>query len=143
VAAVEFWGRCLWSLSGSGLGTTLTASGNSGSWGDTAPATFPSGSIDLGKASDVGLFVHVGTPGGTTPSLTVQLDLYDDLGNIYLQVLKTAAITTAGSAAPVFAGLHGGSASAYLVLPMWGRVSWAITGTTPSFPGTEIALYGR
>lgn len=133
----------IWSLSGSGLGTTINAAGNSGNWAIPGPNADYFTPVPLGAFTDLGLFVHCGTPTGTTPSLTVQLDLYDDAGNLFPQVMKTAGITAAGSAAPVFTGLRGGAAGLYVVMTNWGRVSWTLTGTTPVFPGVEIQLFGR
>jgi hypothetical protein len=137
--------KIIWSLAASGLGTTISGSGNSGNWagagpGDILPLTDFETAVDLRDIQDVALFVNVG---GTTssPAFLVQLDVYDDAGNLYLQVLKTASLSATGSAAPVYAGLHGGSASSYLVLPSWGRVSWTCTGGTVT--GTSILLYGR
>lgn len=138
--------KILWSLAASGLGTTISGAGNSGNWpaGNGPGNDFPQADfetpVDLRDIQDVALFVNVG---GITsaPAFLVQLDLYDDAGNLYLQVLKTASLAAAGSAAPVYAGLHGGAASSYLVLPGWGRVSWTCTGGTVT--GTSILLYGR
>jgi hypothetical protein len=137
--------RILWSLAASGIGTTISAAGNSGDWAGTGPgdilpqADFETG-IDLGDVQDVALYVYVGGI-ASSPAFQVQLDVYDDAGNLYAQVMKTASLSAAGSAAPVYAGLHGGSASSYLVLPRWGRVSWTCTGGTVT--GTSILLYGR
>jgi hypothetical protein len=137
--------KILWSLASSGLSTTISAAGNSGDWegtgaGDILPETDFETAVDLRDIQDVALFVNVG---GITssPAFQVQLDLYDDAGSVYLQVLKTASLSGSGSAAPVYGGLHGGSASSYLVLPSWGRVSWTCTGGTVT--GTSILLYGR
>lgn len=135
--------KILWSLAGSGLGTTIAGAGNSGSWaglgaGDILPP--PETAVDLRDIQDVALLVNVGAI-TSSPAFLVQLDLYDDAGDLYLQVLKTASLTAAGSAAPVYGGLHGGAASSYLVLPRWGRVSWTCTGGTVT--GTSITLYGR
>jgi hypothetical protein len=144
VATYEDRAKLLWSLSGSGLGTTISAAGNSGGFSDVPPAAFPSSAIGLSPVGDIGLFVTVGgTPTGTTPTLTVQLDLFDSLGNIFLQVAKTAAINSSGAAAPVYAGVRGGSAAQYIVFPQYGRISWAVTGTTPVFPLCEFQLWGR
>ena len=137
--------RILWSLAASGLGTTISAAGNSGAWGGTGPgdilpeADFET-AVDLRDIEDVALFVHVGAV-TSSPAFLVQLDLFDDAGNLYLQVLKTASLSASGSAAPVYAGLHGGAASSYLLPPSWGRVSWTCTGGTVT--GTDITLYGR
>jgi hypothetical protein len=137
--------RILWSLAASGIGTTLSAAGNSGDWaGNGSGAILPQADFetgaDLRDILDIALFVNVG---GITssPAFQVQVDLYDDAGNLYAQALKTASLTAAGSAAPVYAGMHGGTASSYLVLPSWGRVSWTCTGGTVT--GTSILLYGR
>ena len=135
--------RVLWSLAPSGLGTTISGSGNSGGWqgyvpGDDVPSLDFAGSIDLRDIQDVALLVNVGAV-TSSPAFLVQLDVFDDAGNMYAQVMKTASLTAPGSAAPVYAGLH--APSSYLVLPSWGRVSWTCTGG--SVTGTSIFLYGR
>lgn len=137
--------KILWSLAASGAGTTISGSGNSGGWqgagpGDILPQVDFESAVKLRDVLDVGLFVNVG---GITssPAFQVQLDVFDDAGNLYAQVLKTASLSAAGAAAPVYAGLHGGSASSYLLLPQWGRVSWTCTGGTVT--GVSIYLYGR
>jgi hypothetical protein len=136
--------KLLWSLAASGLGTTLSAAGNSGSWDGTLPGWPPSADaetpVDLREITDVVLMVTVAGVTGS-PAFTVNLDLYDNLGNLFPAVLSTAALSAAGSKT-VTGGLHGGSASTYLVLPDWGRVSWSITNST-SVSGAQIALYGR
>jgi hypothetical protein len=137
--------KLLWSLAASGTGTTISGSGNSGGWegngpGDILPQADFEGSIRLRDVLDVGLYVSVGAVTGS-PAFQVQLDVFDSLGNLYAQLIKTASLSAAGSAAPVFGGLHGAGASAYLVLPEWGRLSWTCTGG--SVTGTEIELWGR
>lgn len=137
--------KLLWSLTASGDGTTLTAAGNSGNWAGLGPGhLFPQVSaetpIDLRDAADVVLMVTVGGVTGT-PAFVVSLDIFDDLGNAFAGVLSTASLAAAGSKT-IAGGLHGGSASSYLVLPRWARVSW--TGlTSASVTGTQIALFGR
>lgn len=135
--------RVLWSLASSGQGTTISGAGNSGGWqgytpGDDVPQLDFESSVDLRDVLDLALFVNVGGI-GSSPAFLVQVDLFDDAGNAYAQVMKTASLTAAGSAAPVYAGLH--APSAYLVLPSWARVSWTCTGG--SVTGTSIFLYGR
>jgi len=137
--------KVLWSLAASGLGTAISGAGNSGGWagaggGDDVPQADFETAVDLRDVQDVALFAHVAAV-TSSPAFLVQVDLYDDAGNVYLQVLKTASLSAAGSAAPVYAGLHGGAASSYLVMPSWGRVSWTCTGGTVT--GTDIFLYGR
>jgi hypothetical protein len=132
--------RLIWSLSGSGLGTTISASGNSGDYSFPPGADYGSSPVDLGRATDVGLYVYCGTRNGT-PSLTVSLDVYA-AGQWFTSVLATSAITSAGTVTPVFGGLHGPTTGTYAIFPHWGRVSWALTGST-SYSGCEIALIGR
>jgi hypothetical protein len=137
--------KLIWSLAASGEGTTLSAAGNSGSWagngpGDWPPAVNAETPVDLREITDVVLMVTVGGVTGA-PAFVVSLDLYDNLGNLFAAVLSTASLAAAGSKT-VTGGLHGGSASSYLVLPEWGRVSWSGL-TSDSVTGTQIALYGR
>jgi hypothetical protein len=141
--------KLIWSLTASGKGTTLSAGGNSGSWAGSGPGDWPPAlnaetPVDLREITDVVLMVSVGAI-ASSPSLQVGLDVYDNLGNLFANVLQTAAITSAVNTVPVLAGgLHGGyngTASSYLVLPEWGRVSWTLSGG--SMTGVQIALYGR
>jgi hypothetical protein len=138
--------RLLWSLTASGAGTTLAAAGNSGSWagsgpGDLYPAVDSETPVLLRDVTDVVLMVTVGGVTGT-PAFVVSLDVYDDIGTLYPAVLSTASLAAAGSKTAA-GGLHGGSASTYLVLPKWGRVSWSGLTGGATVTGTEIALYGR
>jgi hypothetical protein len=126
----------IWSLQNSGAGTTITTSGNSGSYTATTPNSRTA--VDLRWADDLWLSVNATAGAGT--ALTAQLDAYDDQGNLFTQLLKVTLASSPNSAV-VFGGRHGGGGSGtYFVLPEWGRVSWALTG---SMTGVEIALYGR
>ena len=138
--------RILWSLAASGLGTTISAAGNSGAWGGTGPgdilpeADFET-AVDLRDIGDVALLVSVGGITGT-PAFTVTLNVFDDAGNSYTTSLTSGSIATAKTVA-AYAGLHGAGASNYLVLPSWGQVAWTQTGSSASVTGTSILLYGR
>jgi hypothetical protein len=137
--------RLIWSLADSGLGTTLTATGNSGAY--TATGNIKS-AIDIRYVDDLEVLVYVaGTVTGTTPSLTVQFGFFDDQGNLFQPTtLKTTAITAASTPATaqaLAAGRHAGSAGTYFTFSEWAQVAWTITGTNPVFNGVEIALYGR
>lgn len=128
--------RLIWSLTASGEGTTITTSGNSGNYSAANPNARTA--VDLRYIDDV--WLSVSAQGGAGTAATVQLDAYDDLGNLFAQVLKVTLASAPGSAV-AFGGRHGGGgSSSYFVLPEWGRVSWALTG---SMTGVEIALYGR
>lgn len=143
MAVTETWGRLLWSLQNSGKGPAIAASGNSGPWAlPVPPADFAASPVQLGKVSDVLLTVTCTGATGTSPSLTASLYGFDDQGNLIGPFITTTALTGAGGQ---FAsgGLHAATAAAYAVLPIWGQVAWTVTGTTPSFAGTEICLYGR
>ncbi len=136
-------GQVKWRLSGSGLSTTIAAgSGNSGTWGLTPPVSYPYSPVDIGGVTDLSLYVFTGTKTASA-SLVVNLDLYDDDGNLFPAVMSTAAITASGAAPVVTCGLHGTTAGTYLVLPSYARVSWVLSGSGASFAGVEITLYGR
>jgi hypothetical protein len=141
VGNYEGHSRILWRLSSSGLGTTLTANGNSGPYNAAKISAVTA--VDLRFTTDLALMVYVaGAVSGTTPSLVVNLDTYDTAGNLFPAVMATAAITATATGKVVYGGLFSGGSS-QIVYPDWGRVSWTITGTNPSFGGVEISLYGR
>lgn len=130
--------KLIWSLTGSGLGTTLSAAGNSGAWSNANPNAETL--IDLRDVTDVTLMASAVSVTGT-PAFVVSLDVYDDQGNLYAGQIATASLAAAGGKIAA-GGLHGPTAATYLVLPSWGRVSWAGL-TSASVVGTEIALYAR
>jgi hypothetical protein len=133
--------RLIWSLSGSGLGTTLSANGNSGAYQTTGPPPWTPNylsAVDLRYIDDVWMTVSV-TAVTSSPSLVVKLNVFDDLGNTFAAYAFTA-ITAAGSA-QVSLGKHGSAATAYIVFPAWGQVLWTCSGGTTT--GTEISLWGR
>lgn len=113
--------------SGSPLtGPTLTASGQS-------PV------IGIGPYSTLLLQVNVvGPVTGTTPSMTVSISGVDALGALY-----TIATTTALTAPGIQTVSAGPGTANGAVLPASVVVSWAITGTTPSFGDVVISLIGR
>lgn len=130
----------VFSLIASGRPSTINANGNSGAYafGSISKA------LDVRNICDLLLTVSIGNaPTGTTPTLTVQVNLFDDQGNLYTPAALTTAALTAAGVTALSAGLHGGSASAYLVVPNWAQVSWVVGGTTPSFTAVEISLNGR
>lgn len=129
---IDRYARLIWSLSGSGQTSSITASGNSGT-----------AALDIGEVTDVWLAVYVaGTSTGTSPTLDVQLDVRDPAGNWFPQVMKVTQLTSGPGYASASAGLHiAGNGS--VVLPRHCRVTWTVGGTTPVFPQTSICLYGR
>lgn len=128
--------QVLYDLASSGLGTTISANGNSGTT-----------LIDLLNVTDVWLSLYVaGTPTGTSPTLLAQLDVQDPDGNWFAAVAKTATVTAAATGASAFAGLHMpnmSTSSAAFPLPRWARVAWTVGGTTPVFPQVSLCLTGR
>jgi hypothetical protein len=130
--------QILWSLVPSGLGSTISGAGNSGNWSSANPAAETM--IDLRFIDDLGLYVYV-TGITSSPTLKVQLDGYDDQGNLFANLAATANITGAGAAAPVYVGKHGSQTGAFIVLPPWGRISWTCTGGTCT--GVGICLIAR
>ena len=140
--------KLIWSLANSGLGTTIgAASGNSGAYATTGPPPWTPNAltpVDLRFVEDVWLAVATTTVGGTgTPTLTVVLNVFDDLGNSFLITGSSITATSAVKSSQISLGKHGGSAANYIVFPSWGQVAWSASGTTPSFTGTEISLWGR
>lgn len=124
--------RTLWTLAGSGLGTTLSGAGSANS-----------GAIDITKATDLWLAVYVaGASTGTTPTLDVQIDVQDPAGNWLLQVAKVTQLTSGPNYSNVSCGLHIAGATS-MVLPATCRVTWTLGGTNPVFPQTSISLVGR
>jgi hypothetical protein len=139
VSDVDDRAKLLWRLSSSGFGTTLTANGNSGGY---TPAVNICTAVDLRRVTDLALMVYVGGTVAATSSLVVNLDTYDAAGNLFPAVLSIAAITATTTGKVAYGGLFSGG-TAQIVFPEWGRISWAVTGTTPSLAGVEISLYGR
>lgn len=143
--------RVIWSLAASGQGTAISAAGNSGAYTPTMPDGLPNARtpVDLRFVDDIWLScICNGTIGGTaTPTLVVSLGAFDDRGNLFPNLLTLAGVTATGTAGGKvgFAGKHGtgGGSSAYIVPSEWGQVAWTLTGTTPSFTGVDITLYGR
>jgi hypothetical protein len=131
----------LWSLTNSNLGTALSASGNSNPNGWNAQNASIRTTLDLRDVTDVWIAVATtAAPTGTLPTLQVQLDVFDDQGNLFPQALKLAAALSTGPAVgSVSGGLHSG-----LVLPSWGQIAWTLGGSaSPAFPGVEISVFGR
>lgn len=130
--------RLIWSLTSNGPATAITTSGNSGAYTAAPNPGVPRTAVDLRWADDVWLSVNATAGSGTTA--TVQLDGYDDQGNLFPQLLKVTLASSPGQAV-AYAGRHGGGGSGtFLVLPEYGRISWTLTGT---MTGVEIALYAR
>lgn len=136
--------RLIWSLASAGLstGTTLSAAGNSG--GYTASPPNNRSAIDLRRADD--MWLSVNATGGAGTSLKVQLNFYDDQGNLFqfstgTTALFSATVASAPGQGIAFAGRHGAAGGSYLVPSEWGQVAWS--ASTYPFTGVEIALYTR
>lgn len=132
--------RLIWSLAASGLGTALATSGNSGPYTATPAPGVGRTAVDLRRVGDV--WLSVVAAGGSGTALTVLLNAYDDLGSLLggNTGLLPVTLASAPGSAVAFAGRHGATSTSYVVLPEWGQISWALTGT---MTGCEIALYGR
>jgi hypothetical protein len=103
-----------------------------------------------GATSSVAIDIHdvtnlwlaaatTGSATGTTPTLTVQLDLLDPYGNAYPAILALTAIAGAPGHASGSCGLN----TSNLTLPMSCQVTWTLGGTTPAFTNVDITLIGR
>lgn len=107
---------------------------------DFVAGSVSSGPVDLSASTDVLLTATVpaGALSGTTPAITVQLDGLDPVGNVIPAMVKTAAVTAAGTYT-VSGGLH----SSGLVLPAKGQLTVTMTGASASAVGIEISVTGR
>jgi len=138
--------RLIWSLAGSNLNPTINANGNSGNW--PTPPYQPTQlnnmtPIDLRDVEDVWLTAFAAGVAGTTPTLTITLNQFDDSGNAW-PVGSLAQITLAGLAngKQVAFGKHG-AATAYQVFAAWGQLAWVVAGARATFTGVDIALWAR
>ena len=127
------YGRYFWKHQG-----TINSNGNS------TALDIANNPIDIHDATDLWLAASApSAPTGTTPTLTVQLDIFDAFGNLFPAVLTLTQLTSATTKAQGSIGVHvqGGTS---LVLPAQCQVSWTIGGTVnPTWPGLCISLLGR
>jgi hypothetical protein len=132
--------RLIWSLSSSGLGTTISGAGSSGSY--TAAGNIKS-AVDLRYVDDLELLVTV-TSKTATPTFAVQFGFFDDQGNLYApsNLNLPVTLTSTPATALLAAGRHAGQANTYYTFPEWGQIAWTLTGGG-SVNGVEITLYGR
>lgn len=100
-------------------GTVLTATG-------TGTAI-----VETINAGELRLVADVSAASGTTPSLTINVQTSNDQGvdDAWHTVASFAAITATGKVRKAFTGID-----------RYCRVTWTITGTTPSF---TLGVYGE
>lgn len=131
----------IWSLTSSGIGTTISGNGNSGSYTATAQNARTAVDLRYGWADDLEIMVYV-TGITSTPSLVAGLGIYDAQGNLYKpSALAATAVTSAAGSSLLAIGRHGATAGTYINVPEWGQVYWTCSGGTAT--GVEISLYGR
>ena len=84
------------------------------------------------------LFVNISAASGTTPSITFTINAVDPQSVALVPMLSGAAITAVGEQMlQIYPGITvTANQSLNAVLPSQFVISWAITGTTPSFSGT-------
>lgn len=102
---------------------TVTTSGNSREY------------RELGSFQRAILFLDVSAASGTTPSLTVALQVQDPISLKWCQIAVFTAQTAATGATPI----------APIALELYGsnyRASWTVSGTTPSFTFSLCAIAG-
>lgn len=99
-----------------------------------------SAEIDIHDVTNVWLVaVATGTSSGTSPTVTVQLDVFDNFGNVIPAVLALTAITGALGVAEGSCGLNVSDR----VLPALCQVTWTLGGTNPAFSNVAVTLLGR
>jgi hypothetical protein len=145
VGAYEDRSKFIWSMAQAGLGTTISAAGNSGTWGDTPTNPAPGSAISLSTSSDFQLMVYVAGK-TSSPTFAVQLGYYDDQGNLFTPSALLLAVAVTGTApytAFLNAGARAGSggSNVYFAFPAYGQVSWTISGGTVT--GANISLWGK
>lgn len=105
----------------------------------TGPENIGNGLIDLSSSGSGLLIVHVGAVSGTSPTLNFSLDVQDAFG-------EWATLTGAGglfSTAISAAGSYVAALASVTLAAFNGRLSWTAGGTTPSFTGVSLNVYGR
>lgn len=92
-------------------------------------ASSQTSAISAGAAIEtINVFVIVTAASGTSPSLTVSLEVSPDGGTTWFESAAGAALTAAGTES-FKASIYDAST---VLTPLY-RIKWAITGTTPSF----------
>jgi hypothetical protein len=104
----------------------------------TITASGVSADFDTSDVENALFSVFVAGATGTTPSMTVTLEVLDGAGN-YITTAQLTAITSG----PNYATLALGPGANGYIFTSRARVRWTVTGTTPSFTGVGISLIGR
>lgn len=108
-------------------------------------ASGSSGPVGVAAWENFWLSLVTGTPAGTTPTLALHVDGVDPFGNVIPDIVTLPAgfsLTTAAGAAQCSFGVNGGSGLLACV-PALIQVRWVVGGATPSYPGTQVSLFGR
>ena len=85
-----------------------------------------SSNIDIGGYPYVFVFIYVSSVSGTSPSLNVYLNVYDEVSGQSVSIASVANITSTGT----YYISANGLAARYV------NVSWVVSGTSPSFTAT-------
>ena len=86
-----------------------------------------SSNIDIGGYLYVFVFIYVSAVSGTSPSLNVYLNAYDEVSG---QSVNIASVTGISSTGTYYMTTASGLAARYV------NVSWTVSGTSPSFTVT-------
>lgn len=121
-------------------GLTLASSSDTVTAATVNALTGLAGAIDVSAISSGLLVVStVNAPTGTTPGLAVFVDVADAFGNWCLvsnaTAISGAVLTSSGT-------VYGNITNGYTLTDR-ARIRWTLTGTTPSFSGVSLSLYGR
>lgn len=122
-------------------GLTLNSNTDHVTAGVVNAVTGRAGAIDVSRISNGLLVVNVANaPTGTSPTLTVLVDVADAFGN---WVLVSNAAGISGSAIGTSGFTYGNVSSGYQLTDT-ARIRWTLGGTgSPSFTGVSFSLYGR
>lgn len=106
----------------------------------TGPENIGNGLIDISGIGSGLLVISVGGIGGA-PSLAMWFDIQDAYGHwVHAPGAGTNGILASAITA---AGTYVAALSTSTLAAFTGRLSWTVTGTTPSLTGVSLNVYGR
>jgi len=91
-----------------------------------------SGNIYPGPYKNFLVFIYVGSVSGTSPSLTVYFNAYDNYGSGKSVPMASVTLTSAGATYILVQDFPGQAFN----------ISWVVGGTSPSFGSVYITVYG-
>lgn len=108
----------------------------------SGPSNLGPGLIDVSAIGQGLLIVNVANaPAGTSPTLNFQLMVQDAYGHYAAVTVQTGGIF--GSTPITAAGTYAAALSSAVIAAYTAKLAWTAGGTSPSFTGVSINVYGR